>query len=308
MEKPQILHDYRHHHLDGPRWEDFTPRDDDVVISTTYKAGTTWMQTIVGNLIFAGKEIPGRLTEISPWLDMRLSPHEETLQMLEEQTHRRYIKTHLPLDGLKYFDNVKYIMVGRDARDVFMSLINHYGNHTDEFIETLNSLPDRVGDPFPKFDGDIHKLWKNWMTRGWFDWETDGWPYWSHLHHAQTWWDYKDLPNIELFHYADMLADLEGQMRRVAKYLDMEIEEELWPSLVDACTFATVKKDPSKVVMSMADFAWKGGGDTFINKGTNGRWHGVLSDEELELYEAAKNRAMTPECAKWLENGWNGKA
>jgi len=121
------------------------------------------------------------------------------------------------------------------------------------------------------------------MTRGWFDCETDGYPYWSHLHHAETWWNYRHLPNIRLVHYADLLADLEGEMRGLASYLDIEVPEECWPNVVDACTFESVKKDPEKVVGDMSAM-FEGGAQTFINKGTNGRWRGVLSEADLALY------------------------
>ena len=32
---------YQNHHLDSTRWERFAPRDDDMVIATSYKSGTT---------------------------------------------------------------------------------------------------------------------------------------------------------------------------------------------------------------------------------------------------------------------------
>jgi Sulfotransferase domain len=44
---PKLIHTYQHHHLDSTRWAHFTPRDDDIVISTPYKSGTTWTQEIV---------------------------------------------------------------------------------------------------------------------------------------------------------------------------------------------------------------------------------------------------------------------
>ena len=46
-----------------------------------------------------------------------------------------------------------------------------------------------------------------------------------------------------------------------------------------------------------------GGSKRFINKGTNGRWRGVLNDEELEQYRAMTRRALSPECTRWLEEG-----
>ncbi|MHA1528982.1 MAG: hypothetical protein ACTSVG_08170 [Alphaproteobacteria bacterium] len=32
---------YQNHHIDSSRWDGFTPRADDIVIATSYKAGTT---------------------------------------------------------------------------------------------------------------------------------------------------------------------------------------------------------------------------------------------------------------------------
>jgi aryl sulfotransferase len=155
----------------------------------------------------------------------------------------------------------------------------------------------------PEYDGDVHGLWRKWTTRGWFDWESDGYPYWSHLHHAKTWWEFRHLPNIRLVHYNDLLADLEGEMRKLADYLELHISEVQWPRVVDACRFETVKAHPERVVDPIIDFAFKGGAQTFINKGTNGRWHDVFSKEELDLYEKAKARTLPPDCARWLETG-----
>src|SRR5262249_47030162 len=149
-------------------------------------------------------------------------PLELDLNALAEQTSRRFIKAHLPLDGLPYWDDVQYIAVSRDARDVFMSLLNHWSNYTDAvYTVVLNGLAGRVGDPFPRYEDDVHARWRDWIGRGWFDWESDGYPWWSHLHHLKTWWEFRHLPNIRLVHYADLLADLEGGMRSIADYLGL---------------------------------------------------------------------------------------
>jgi aryl sulfotransferase len=293
---------YQNHHLESTRWDRYAPREGDVVISTSYKAGTTWMQTIVANLVFPDGDLPGGVTEISPWLDVRTRPGDEMFDRIEAQTHRRFLKTHLALDGIPIHPQVQYVVVGRDARDVFMSLWNHYSNHTPEALSLLNDTPGRVGDRFPACDGDIRKLWRNWITRGWFDWECDGWPYWSHLHHAQTWWDRRQLPNILFVHYNDLLADLDGEVRRVASWLGIDVPEEKWPRIVDAATFDTMKRNADKIVPD-AEMLWKGGGRTFINKGTNGRWRDVLTAEDLALYPKAVERTLSPDCARWLEAG-----
>lgn len=302
---PRREHVYQNHHMDSTRWNWFTPRSDDIVIATSYKAGTTFTQTIVGNLLFPDGDLPGPASFISPWLDQRVFPLELVLGQLEAQTHRRYLKTHLPLDGIPYNEQTKYICVSRDPRDVFMSLLNHWGSHTEAFYTAMNNVPGLVGDPFPRLLDDTKATWRTWMTKSGFEWEIGGYPYWSHLSHALTYWRYRHLPNILMLHFNDLLADLGGEMRRIAGYLDIDVPAGQWQDVVRRCSFEEVKKDPGRVVGENIDFAFKGGAHTFINKGTNGRWVGVLDEEDLALYEAVMAQ-LPAEYRNWLENGRTG--
>ena len=168
---PEVTRVYQNHHLDSTRWERFQPRDDDIVVATPLKSGTTWMQTIVRRLLFGEQEaeMPS-LGELSPWMDRRLSPLDAVIRDLEAQEHRRSVKTHIPLDGVPYFPQVKYVVVSRDARDVFMSFWNHYSNYTDLFLQMLNETPGRVGDPLARCPSEVRQLWQMWITTGWFEW------------------------------------------------------------------------------------------------------------------------------------------
>ena len=196
MDLPQHTREYRCHHLDGSRWAHYRKRDDDIIVATSYKAGTTWAQGIVANMLFPDGKMPA-----PPYSN--LFPLDVALDRLDSQQHRRFIKTHLPLDGIPFYDDLKYIYVSRDGRDVFMSLWNHYGNYTDQMYEALDSRPGYENEPFPRCPEGIHEFWAGWVGRSYFDWQQGGWPFWSHLNNVQTWWQYRDLPNIEFFHYAD---------------------------------------------------------------------------------------------------------
>jgi aryl sulfotransferase len=293
---------YQSHHFDSTRWDYFEPRADDIVIATSYKSGTTWTQAIVGHLLFPDGDLPAGPAELSPWLDNRIMPLEVVLNGLKAQAHRRFIKTHLPLDGLRYDARIKYLYVARDARDVFMSLWNHYTTMTDEFFALMNGLGGRVGEELPRPAGDIHTFWRDWTTRGWFPWETDGWPYWSHLYNVQSWWNFRALPNLRLVHYNDLLQDTEGEIRRMAEFLEIDVPERCWPGIVKAVSFEEMKRQGERYAPGGGQF-WKGGAATFLHKGTNGRWRDVLSADEMALYDAACERALTPDCRAWLENG-----
>ena len=123
---PQRTRVYRCHHLDSTRWDGIVPRPDDIVITTSLKAGTTWTQRIVSLLVFQTTALPKTLHWVSPWPDARfVLPTAEMLAVVEGLPHRRFLKTHLALDGLPYRESTKYIYVGRDTRDVFMSAWNH---------------------------------------------------------------------------------------------------------------------------------------------------------------------------------------
>jgi aryl sulfotransferase len=299
---PERTRIYQCHHCDSTRWDYFEPREDDIIIATSYKAGTTWTQAIIAHMLFPNGDLPAGPAELSPWLDMRILPLEWVLSSLRDQRHRRFIKTHLPLDGMVYDERLKYVYVARDARDVAMSMWNHYTNMTDESFILFNSLAGRVGEELPRPPADIHEFWRNWMSRSLFEWETDGWPYWSHLSNVQSWWDYRALPNIQLVHYSDLLADTEGEMRRLAAFLEIDVPEDRWPHVVEAVSLKEMKRKGEFYAPGGGAF-WKGGASTFLNKGTNGRWREVFSDDELALYDAACDRALSPDCRKWLEEG-----
>jgi aryl sulfotransferase len=140
------------------------------------------------------------------------------------------------------------------------------------------------------------------MTRGSFAWETEGYPFWSVLHHAQSWWDHRHLPNILFVHYADLLADLEGGIRRITRFLEIDLPANVMPIIVRNCTFSEMKSRGAEL-MPQTQMGLKGGADSFFHKGTNGRWREVLSADELKLYDAAAEREMTPDCRRWLEQG-----
>jgi aryl sulfotransferase len=183
-----------------------------------------------------------------------------------------------------------------------MSLWNHYSNHSEEAYLAFNTTNGRVGDEFPRPPADIHEFWRQWTTRGWFEWESDGWPYWSHLYNVRSWWEFRGLPNLLLVHYADLVEDTEREARRIAEFLGIDVPERAWPALLKSVSFAEMKRNGEQYAPGGGIF-WNGGAETFLNRGTNGRWREVLSDDELALYHAACERTLAPECRDWMERG-----
>jgi hypothetical protein len=167
-------------------------------------------------LIFDGPRFPASMDEMSPWLDLCSRSLAGVRATLAAQTHRRFIKTHTPLDGLPMRPDVTYVVVGRDPRDVAVSYEHHADNlDFDHFLELRaaavgnddladfpprESLPD---DPLERF-----RLFVNDETLG-------GRPNLvATLHHLNTGWKRRHDRNVALFHYADYKADLAGRASR----------------------------------------------------------------------------------------------
>ena len=302
MQYPRKEKVYQNHHIDSERWVAFEPRATDVCIASTMKTGTTWTQALVANLLFPNQEFPKKVSKLSPWIDDRSIPITSVLQEINTQSHRRFIKTHLPLYSLRFFPEIKYIYVGRDGRDVALSIWNHYLNYTDEVYKNINNLPNLVGNKFPKPPRRFKIFWRHWCTKGWFDWENDGYPFWSHLSGVQSWWDYRDLPNILFLHYADMKTDLFSCIKKVASFLEIEITSDEITNVQNSISFEAMRANADSYVPD-GGISWKGGSKTFLNKGINGRWRDLLAEEELQLYEVATKKSLSFDCRYWLENG-----
>ena len=281
-------------HIDSTFWNDFKFRDDDIIISTYAKSGTTWMQQIISQMLFSGDpEIDTQA--MSPWIDFRIPPKEVKLPQVEAQTHRRFVKTHLPVDALVYSPKAKYLYIGRDGRDVLWSLYNHHAMGNEALYDALNNSPGLVGPPLEPPPADIRAYWHTWLNK-------DGFPFWSFWENVRSWWAIRNLPNILMVHFDVLKRHMPEEMRRIAKFLDIPIDESKCDTIVEHCTFDWMKEHGEKIA-PLGGVLWKGGSKTFINKGTNGRWKETLTAAESAEYEAKALAELGPECAHWLATG-----
>lgn len=291
---PQKKREFQNHHFDSTIWNDFRFRDDDIIISTYAKSGTTWMQQIIAQMML-GPDPELAVAELSPWLDLRVPPKEVKLPLVEAQTGRRFLKTHLPVDALVFSPKAKYIYIGRDGRDVVWSVYNHHLNANAFWYQALNDTPGRVGPPIGKPNPDIRQYWHEWLDK-------DGHPFWPFWENIRTWWAIRNLPNVYMIHFASLKKDLPGEMRKLATYLGIDVKDANWPRILEYCSFDWMKANATKSVPLGGAF-WDAGAQVFINKGVNGRWQNVLSAEESSAYEERARRELGEECAHWLATG-----
>lgn len=291
---PRKTREIHNHHFDSTIWNDFEFRDDDVIIATYAKSGTTWTQQIVSQLIFDGQEgLP--VAEMSPWLDLRVPPKEVKLPEVAAQTHRRFLKTHLPVDALVFSPRAKYIYIGRDGRDIMWSMHNHHLNANEAWYDALNNTPGRVGPPIGKPPADPVEYFEHWLR-------TDGDPFWPFWENVRSWWAVRNLPNVYLIHFNDLKRDMPSAIRRIADFLDIEPSPENWDNIIKHCSFDYMKENADASVPLGGAF-WDGGSRTFIHKGVNGRWSDQLSPAVSAEYEARAIEELGEDAAEWLHSG-----
>jgi hypothetical protein len=286
---------YRSADEDSARWLGFPFRRGDIVISTRSKSGTTWVQMICALLVFQTPDLPAPLSELSPWLDWLVTPRDEVYARLAAQDHRRFVKTHTPLDGIPVDPRATYVVVARHPLDMAASLYHQGDNLDRELIRRLTGRREPADAPSPR------PPLRDWLV-SWIDRdvrpreEMDSLP--GVMWHLSDAWVRRNEPYIVLVHYDDLCADLEGEMRRLASLLDITVPEPLWPDLVRAATFEhmkaradTVVPDPSGVLKDS---------QAFFRRGTSGAGSELLTDEELAHYETRTAQLAPPDLLAWL--------
>jgi aryl sulfotransferase len=297
------LRPYRSTTADSARWNGFVFRDGDIIISSPVKCGTTWTQMICALLIFQQRSFPMALDLISPWLEMLMRPLADVVSDLDAQQHRRFIKSHTPLDGLPFHDEVTYICVGRDPRDAALSLDNHMANMN--MTAFLFGLQTAVGLDGLAALAPVRGTARSTSVRERF-WQWVDTPkspgLLTMVHHLKTFWEAREHSNVVLLHYGDLKADLEGQMRHLADRLRVTIPEELWFELVQGATFEEMRRRADEIVPNSTEAVWYDNA-RFFNKGISGQWKGLLADEDLRRYESRIIRFADPELIDWMHQG-----
>jgi aryl sulfotransferase len=286
---------YRSADEDSARWVGFPFREGDVVISTRSKSGTTWLQMICALLVFQTPDLPAPLAELSPWLDWLIYSRDEVYARLSAQQHRRFIKTHTPLDGIPRDPRATYLVGARHPLDMAVSLY-HQGDNIDR-----GRLRHLTGQPEPAVPRPPRRPLREWLLR-WIDSDPDPREETDSLRgvmwHLSDAWARRGAANVVLVHYEDLSTDLAGEMRRLAGRLGLAVPDETWPSLVRAATFEHMRAsavrlapDPSGVLKDRA---------AFFRQGTSGSGAQLLTEDELSHYHARTAHMAPPALLTWL--------
>ncbi|MFG1895588.1 sulfotransferase domain-containing protein [Micromonospora zamorensis] len=292
---PTPAHRYRSDDEDSARWVGFPFRDGDIVISTRSKSGTTWMQMICALLVLGTPELPAPLNVLSPWLDWLAEPQDVVYDRLAAQPHRRFIKTHTPLDGVPLDPRVHYVVVARHPLDMAVSLYHQAGNLDRVRLAELTGQPAPTGPPKKRLPAE------QWLP-SWVDREVDPRTDLDSLPgvmlHLRDAWARRHEPNVELVHYDDLLADLGGEMRRLADRCGIPVAAERWPELVEAATFGRMRERADRLAPDTLGVLRDR--RAFFRQGGSGQGRDLLDASARARYQERVSTLAPPDLLAWL--------
>lgn len=264
---------------DPSRWDGIKLREGDIIIGSCYKSGTTLTQQIINLLLKGPGEFPA-MRLISPWVES--TQYAPDAEQIESLPNPRFLKTHLPFSSLPYSPLVHYIYLGRDGRDVGLSLYHHCRAMAAESLAGMDNGA-----------ADFAEFWDEWVETG-----KPRWDYWENI---ADWWPTRHLPNVLFMHYADLVADKERSAEKIARFLGCPWSAEV-ASLISshsslgfmkglelAGKFGSMAKDKTETAL--------------VNIGGNGRWKNLLTAAQVARYHEIVRARLEPSCALWLAEG-----
>lgn len=294
---PELKH-YESLISDSARWLLFEHRPGDVIISTPPKCGTTLSQMLCALVLFDSSDFPGRMDDLSPWLDQRTRSDDEVLAQLEAQTHRRFIKTHTPLDGIPEWADVTYVTVGRDPRDVFVSWEHHVDNIDAENM--FAAIDGAVGVdtvvPFMSESPDtIEERYDLWLVN---ESPTVSMSLALVAGHVANSWDRRSRPNVELFHFEELRSDRAAAMTRLAEAFGVELSSERIEELAESASLDRMRDRADDLAPNTKGIIQDS--TRFFRSGEGGGWRTFVTPEQDDVYWQRVDELMSPELRDWL--------
>ena len=178
---PSKTRELHNHHFDSTIWNDFASA------TTTSSSRPTPSRARPGcsrsSRSCCSTGIPDlEVAEMSPWLDLRVPPKEVKLPVVEAQTHRRFLKTHLPVDALRLLARRPSTSTSAATAATWSgACTTTTPTRIRPWYEALNDTPGRVGPPIEPPPDDIRQYWRDWLDR-------DGHPFWPFWENVRSWW------------------------------------------------------------------------------------------------------------------------
>ncbi|XP_075686975.1 sulfotransferase 1 family member D1-like [Rhinoderma darwinii] len=258
-------------------WENvqrFQAREEDLLIATYPKSGTTWMSEVLDLMLHNGdvaKTQRGAIYERVPFLEYAVPGMRICTEILNSSESPRLIKSHLPahlLPSSFWEKKCKIIYIARNVKDVLVSYYHFYR------MAVVHPDPGTFEEYLQTFiEGKV-------AFGSWSD-------------HVKGWWKIRQQKDILYLFYEDMLQDQEREIRKVMKFIGKDLPEDVLEKIIQRTTFKTMKENHmanySTIPSSVMDHTIS----PFMRKGICGDWKNQLTVAQNELLDEYYKREMS---------------
>ena len=224
--------------------------------------------------------------ELSHWIDAKFEPLKEYLAKVEAQTHRRFFKTHTPLDGIPYLPSCTYLAVVRDPRDVYLSCMKHLNNMVNE--EASDAIFPEKEDTFD-----------TWLNTAFDPMEFDFQCFEQFVRIFKSYWAAKDTDNVHLYHYTEMVNDLRSAIASMAAAVSVSPSDEQLDEYTQAASFSAMKKEAERYAPYAGIGFWKSASGFFAS-GEVDQWKTQLSAEQNDALLRKASTLLSKQEMAWL--------
>ncbi|KAM3917761.1 sulfotransferase 1 family member D1-like isoform 1-T4 [Leptodactylus fuscus] len=258
-------------------WENvqrFQAREEDIVIVTYPKSGTTWMSEIVDLMIHNGdvtKTQRGAIFERVPFLEYAVRDMPSGTEALDARESPRVIKCHLPVHLLPssfWEKKSKIIYVARNPKDVLVSYYHFYR------MATVHPDPGT-------FDEFLQLFIEGKIAFGpWSD-------------HVKDWWKIRQQRDILYLFFEDMLEEPMREIKKVMKFIGKDLPEDVLEKIQQRTTFKTMKENHMANYSTIPTHVMDHSISPFMRKGICGDWKSHLTVAQNELFDEYYKTAMS---------------
>ena len=230
---------------------EFGERDDDIYVVTYPKSGTTLMQMILYQLTTDGKVDFKHIYDVSPWTDndvFRDIPPRDLPSPRIIKSHRYYKKFDKATKG-------RFIVVVRDGMDVAVSQYHQFKNYNNPDLE------------FDEFVSGFFSNKDNWFA------------------FSRDWFKNKNKRNVLYVRYEDILNNFDESLKKVAGFINVEIDPKDLPRIKKHCSFEFMKQHEEKFGDEDPLKESRKKYDQFIRKGKRGEGKIYFNDKQKAKFE-----------------------
>nr|XP_039271504.1 sulfotransferase 6B1-like isoform X1 [Styela clava] len=241
-------------------YEKLEVEQNSVFLASFPKTGVNWTSAIVSQLLYG----PNGLGMFPPLEKMELVKASK-FQLLEYlPVHPKCFQTHLP-ENLVNVAKIKksggkIIVILRNPKDQAVSWY-HFCSKSGPFDNARYAF----SLDWPQFSSDyIQGKQLTFMKDG------D-----CYAEHILGWYKHKDEDNVMFIYYEDMKRDTKQEIRRLAKFLNVEVDDKRVEEIENATTFSVMKQTSHPNLSKI----------NLFRKGEVGNWKQLMTVAQSELMD-----------------------